>query len=178
MQVLHIFEIANWKYFTRSITVFHRLSKSVMCMNRFGWLCHFERVVRCLEPGNNALHSVCVVMLCYGFVLLCLSSPSFEEWTSLTERREIFSLSLSLSGLQSIILPTKLGHSMISHLLLSQQDAACFYVHLFITYSHRFALLLNVFLLYIYHILTDSIAFKLKCSICSIREEKPGLLSS
>lgn len=112
MQVLHISETANWKDFPRSFNVFHRLSKSVMCINRFGWVCHFERVVRCLEPGNNALHSVCVVMLCYGFVLLCLSSQSFEEWTSLAELWELLSLlSLSLrvcvTGLQSIVSPNK-----------------------------------------------------------------------
>lgn len=38
--------------------------------------------------------SVCVVMLCYGFVLLCLSSQSFEKWTSLTELGEMLALSL------------------------------------------------------------------------------------
>lgn len=97
MQVLHISAIANWKDFRRSFNVFHRLSKSVMCINQFGWLCHFERVGRCLEPGNNALHSVCVVMLCYGFVLLCLSSQSFEEWTSLTELGRTLSLFSSCS---------------------------------------------------------------------------------
>lgn len=82
------------KRLTRSFNVFQRLSKSVMCVNRFGWLCHFERVVRCLEPGNNALQSVCVVMLCYGFVLLCLSSQSFEKWTPLTELWETLARSL------------------------------------------------------------------------------------
>lgn len=91
-------EIANWRDFTRSFNVFHRLSKSVMWINRFGWLCHFERVVRCLKPGNNALHSVCVVMLCYGFVLLCLSSLLKSGCrSSCSEKCSLSSLFLYLS---------------------------------------------------------------------------------
>lgn len=78
---------------THSFSVFQRLSKSVMCINRFGWLCQFERVARCPEPGNTALQSVCVVMLCYGFVLLCLSSQSFEK-VDLTHRTLRNALSL------------------------------------------------------------------------------------
>lgn len=83
MQVLHISEGGEGG--EKGFNVFHRPLKSVMCVNWFGWLCHFEGAVRCLEPGNNPFQSVCVVMLCYGFVLLCLSSPSSEEWTSVTQ---------------------------------------------------------------------------------------------
>lgn len=105
--------------FHAAFKVFQRLLNSVTCVNWFGWLCHFERAVRCLEPGNNARQSVCVVMLCYGFVLLCLSSQSFDEWTSLTALWEMLALSRRQVCTVSF-LHQKLGHSMNSHLLLIQ----------------------------------------------------------
>lgn len=78
-------------------------AESAMCVNRFGGLLHSERVVRCLEPANNALQSVCVVMLCYGSVLLCLSSLllflSFPK-SGPHSRRSEGTLSLPLSSLR------------------------------------------------------------------------------
>lgn len=110
----------------KGFNVFHRPLKSVMCVNWFGWLCHFEGVVRCLEPGNNTFQSVCVVMLCYGFVLLCLSSQPLEEWTSLTRLREnAGSLALSDRFAQYSFASKKLGQGMNSHLLLACSAFQC-----------------------------------------------------
>lgn len=96
--------------------------------NWFGWLCRFESWCNQVPEAEELYSSLCLrcVMLCCVFVLLCQTVFPRVDLTDL-QLWEMWSLSLSRSvtGQRSVVWPTKLGHSGISHLLHSQYHTAC-----------------------------------------------------